>query len=263
MIANLRAVVRLMLFILWTVLLVPFQLFYQMTGTVFKARFRHQSPIVRLWYYGVLKIMSVRAVIVGDRERLGSGQFLYVSNHSSYVDILILGAYLPPFFIAKADTADWPVFGFLIKIGGTLFISRKRSALKEQINRIRQALLNGKSLFLFPEGTTSDGTKILPCKSSLLHVLYDDMPPLHVVPVCITYQAVNGQAFGESTKDHVAWYGDMDFAPHLWQLFRQKSVDAKVTVLPAMHVADYADAKTLTHQAEHAVTACFTANRSA
>ncbi|HEY1096782.1 MAG TPA: lysophospholipid acyltransferase family protein, partial [Alphaproteobacteria bacterium] len=162
--ASIRATWRFLLFILLTLILVPVQLVF----TMFCGTRTQQSPLVRLWHKAVLRILNIRVTWQGDMQQAWQQQALFVSNHSSYLDIVIMGASMPPFFIAKADTADWPIFGPLIKVGGTLFISRKRSALPQQMRTIRDALAQGKSLFLFPEGTTSDGTITLPFKSTLL-----------------------------------------------------------------------------------------------
>jgi 1-acyl-sn-glycerol-3-phosphate acyltransferase len=254
---TLRACWRLVLFVILTLILVPLQLIYVCGKKLTAKGFVVQSPVVRLWYKGVTAILNIKTDIKGSVRHLSARQSLYVCNHSSYLDIIILGAYFPPFFIAKADTADWPVFGGLIKIGGTLFISRKRSALLQQLSLIRSALKQGKSLLLFPEGTTSDGLKTLPFKSSLLNVLYDDMPAMTVTPVCLIYQAVNKQSFSKANNDLIAWYADMDFTPHLWDVFKLKSIQAHIDILPVTLSHEFSDAKALTAHLQNQIVTCF------
>ncbi len=254
----LRAIIRVALFSVWTVLLVVVQMVYARTQKCIGRTPERQSLIVTLWYRGVVKILGIHIHLTDMSQRDPQTQYLYLANHSSYLDIIILGACMPPFFVAKADTEHWPLFGFLVKLGGTLFISRQRATLKAQMDKLRIALRQGKHLFLFPEGTTSDGLRILPFKSSLLNILYDaDMPPVKVVPVCVAYRSLNGQIFSDDNKDMVAWYRDMTFTPHVWQFFQQKSLQVDMTLLPVIDPVQYTDAKKLTSVCEETITHVF------
>src|SRR5690606_14738865 len=111
---------------------------------------------------------------------------LYVSNHSSYLDIVVLGALLPASFVAKAEVAGWPLFGLLSKLQRTVFIDRRRGSTLLQREAIADRLKAGDNLILFPEGTSNDGNRTLPFRSALLSVAEEapeGSPPLAVQPV--------------------------------------------------------------------------------
>ena len=258
---KIRAVLKIILFVVLTCVVVPLQMLYALCQRLLHIKPCQQSPLVQFWYRSVTRILNIR-IQHNATPVPANRQYLYISNHTSYLDIMVLGGLLPPFFVAKADTADWPIFGFLIKTGGTIFVSRKRALVRQQMALFKTELQNGKHLLLFPEGTTSNGCVVLPFKASLLNVLYDgDMPPIAVVPVCLTYLAINGKAFtGQADKDALAWYADMELLPHLWEVFQLRSIDVRVDVLPLLETTDYPDAKILTARGEAIIRQIFDAN---
>lgn len=104
---------------------------------------------------------------------------LLVSNHLSYVDILVLSALTPSIFVAKQDVKNWPVFGWFARLGGTLFADREhRTQVGPLTGEIRTVLDRGALVVLFPEGTSSDGRSVLPFKSALLEPATDCCQPL-------------------------------------------------------------------------------------
>lgn len=251
-----RRLTRIVLFIACTLVLVPLQMLYALIQHVLRIKPVRQSPIVIIWYQMMTWIFGLRIRYEGT-ELKSNQQYLYVSNHISYLDILVLGSLVPAFFVAKADIAGWPIFGFLAKLGGTTFISRKRSLVKQQMELFQKQLIKGEHMLLFPEGTTSNGREILPFKSSLLNVLYNEgMHNIQVVPVCIHYVAINGQRCPDN-KDAVAWYGDMELAPHLWDVLKLKSIDVVVHMTPPVQHNSFADAKKLTAQCEDTIRDAF------
>jgi 1-acyl-sn-glycerol-3-phosphate acyltransferase len=253
--SHVLALIRAILFVLLTCVLVPIQLVWMVLFSLIRLP-KRQSPIVRLWYRLVLKLMCAEVTVV-NKSKLRRGQKIFLGNHISYVDILCLGAAFDCFFVAKIDVAGWPVFGFLSKIGGTIFISRARAAVKKQVNVMRRHIQAGQSLFLFPEGTSTNGFEVLPFKSSLLHVMEMPQPPV-AQPVTIQYTHLNGRRIDTSVKmDKLAWYGDMTLAPHLWSLFGQKSFKAKITLHQALSLSEEMNVKQLTLAAHEAVKSAF------
>ena len=95
---------------------------------------------VRVWYKFMLWLLGIRVQVHGKRLKPQQHQIFYISNHISYIDVLVLGAHFPCFFVAKADIASWPIFGFLSKIGGTIFVSRSRAVVKQQAHKLQQVL---------------------------------------------------------------------------------------------------------------------------
>ena len=155
-----------------------------------------------------LKIKSIGRPIT-------SGSTVFAANHISYFDIIALGSILPARFIAKSEVATWPIFGFLSKITRTIFIKRLPARASEQILLLQKHLEKSEQLILFPEGTSTDGSRVLPFKTSLFAAAKG--VNAKVQPVTINYTGLNGMPIERSKKPFLAWYGNMDLLPHLWK----------------------------------------------
>lgn len=189
-------------------------------------------------------IFGIKVILSGERA---SGHVLYVGNHLSYIDIAAVGSYLNATFISKADVRDWPIFGLLATVGKTVFIERSRDAVTKCIQDIKKTLSGGRSLILFPEGTSTNGTDVIPFKSSVFEILLNKelKDNLIVQPFTITITNIDKREIHKA-KDHdlYAWYGDMEFTPHLWELAKSKGAELLITFHPPRAAADYADRKT-------------------
>jgi 1-acyl-sn-glycerol-3-phosphate acyltransferase len=181
-----------------------------------------KSPLAtefpRLYHRLCCRILGFRIAAKGtpsDRRPT-----LFVVNHVSYTDITILGALITGSFVAKAEVARWPLFGVLAKLQRTVFIERRGHRTAAQRGAIRSRLACGDSLILFPEGTSSDGNRVLPFKSALFSAAEGDTgdPSVAVQPVSLAYVHLNGVPMGRLYRPFFAWYGDMEMAPHLWTL---------------------------------------------
>jgi 1-acyl-sn-glycerol-3-phosphate acyltransferase len=134
---------------------------------------------------------------------------LLVANHLSYLDILLLAAQRPCLFVSKIEVRAWPIFGQCAKLGGTLFVDRKhRSHVAAVAGQLRAALNQGVLVVLFPEGTSSGGTSVLPFKSSLLEPAFHLACP--VTAVAINYALDEG-----SVANEICYWRDMTLLPHL------------------------------------------------
>ena len=147
---------------------------------------------------------------------------LLVSNHLSYVDIMVISSITPVVFISKSEVKRWPVFGWFAVLGGSLFVQRnKRSDVARLNQELAQVLDNGALVVLFPEGTSSNGQQILPFKSSLLEPVASLEHP--VSAACISYSLDDGDPGID-----VCYWGDMTLAPHLLNLFSKPRIGARV-----------------------------------
>jgi 1-acyl-sn-glycerol-3-phosphate acyltransferase len=169
-----------------------------------------------------LRLLKVKVKTTGAVPLRG----LIVSNHLSYLDILVLSAITPAVFVSKSEVKQWPVFGWFARLSGTLFVHRNRRSdvarLNEQIAHVLDA---GVPVVLFPEGTSSDGRHILPFKSSLLEpVLRQDQP---LCAALIRYSLPDGLA-----SEDVCYWGDMTFLPHLLNLLSKRRVHVFVSFTP-------------------------------
>lgn len=175
-----------------------------------------------------------------------SGHVIYVGNHLSYIDIPVLGGNLNATFISKADVKSWPVFGWLAVLSKTIFIERTRTAAASAISDIEKAVKKGRSLILFPEGTSTNGTNVLPFKSSVFDLFLSAglKQNLVIQPFTLSISKINGKT-PDTSKPHdiYAWYGDMKMLPHLWQLATSKGADILITFHPSRLAKNYDNRK--------------------
>ena len=168
---------------------------------------------------------------------------LFVSNHVSYFDIIALGSILSASFVAKADVSAWPFFGFLAKLTRTVFVDRRTRGAHGHVETIRARLDRGDQLIVFPEGTSSDGTRVLPFKSTLFEAAR--AANVMVQPISISYTHLNGMPMVRALRPFYAWYGDMDLAPHLWFALSLGSPEVRIRFHKPVAAADFADRKAL------------------
>ncbi|KIC08441.1 acyl-phosphate glycerol 3-phosphate acyltransferase [Leisingera sp. ANG-M1] len=176
-----------------------------------------------------------------------------VANHCSWLDIFALNARKRIYFVSKAEVAKWPGIGWLARATGTVFIERNPKKAKEQAELFEQRLKAGHKLLFFPEGTSTDGRRVLRFKTTLFAALFNDhlRDGLHVQPVSVAYHAPKG-----APVRFYGWWGDMDFGPHLLSVLaarRQGSVE--LIYHPPLKVSGFPDRKRLAARAEEIVRA--------
>lgn len=175
---------------------------------------------------------------------------LIVANHSSWLDIFVLNAARPLYFVSKSEVARWPGIGWLARATGTVFVDRARGQARAQQQLFEDRLRAGHRLLFFPEGTSSDGRRVLAFKPTLFAALFSpDLAGLWVQPASVVYQAPDG-----CDARHYGWWGDMDFGPHLLQMLATLRHGAvHVNWHPALAVGDFEGRKALSAAAEDAV----------
>ena len=182
-----------------------------------------------------------------------TGPGAVVANHSSWLDIFALNAPQRLYFVAKAEVAGWPGIGWLARATGTVFIARDRRAARGQVATFRARLAQGQTLAVFPEGTSTDGRRVLPFKPTLFEAFFDPAlrDGMRIQPVSVIYRAPPG-----ADPRTYGWWGDMDFVPHLLATLAQHP-QGQVTVRyhAPVAVADFADRKALATALERAVRA--------
>ena len=202
---------------------------------------RRGLPAILVLALGVLLILPLRGVerLVHGRRRPWSGPHVQivcrlvlaclgigwrregaplrgpgavVANHSSWLDILVLNAAMPVFFVSKAEVAGWPGIGLLTRVTDTHFVTRDPRLARAQAREFAARVRAGHRLLFFPEGTSSDGRRLLPFKPTLFQgFLDDDLPKgLAIQPVSALYHAPPG-----TDARFYGWWGDMDLGPHM------------------------------------------------
>ncbi len=202
-----------------------------------------RSYLVRSFHRSVARSLGIR-IITHGAPAVG-GPVLFVSNHLSWADIPVLGARLPAAFVAKSDVAGWGIVGRLATLGRTVYVERgRRSSTGAQRDAIAERLAAGDSLILFPEGTNSDGTGVLPFKSALFAVT-DGVPETRIQPVTIAYTRVNGMPVTRMQLPDLAWVGDTELMPHVIGFMGLGRITAEIRFHTAVHASDFADRKAL------------------
>jgi len=208
--SPLRALGRLLAYVCYTLLLIPVQ-----TGAlVFGRRLAVSLPLAYHRRCARLLGFDIRTHGALSAAR----PTLFVCNHITYLDIVTLGATLPASFVAKSEVAGWPFFGLLARLQRSVFVDRRPRSAAGQRDAMQKRLESGDNLILFPEGTSSDGVRVLPFKSALFSVAEREVngAPLVVQPVSIAYAAIDGLPTGRAHMPRIAWYGDMGMAGHIW-----------------------------------------------
>ena len=195
----------------------------------------------------LLWLLSINVEYEGNYQRAKDCNF-FVSNHLSYLDIPILGSIFPLRFVAKSEVQFWPVFGFLSKLAGTIFIKRKRSDSIIQKSKIFDLLSSGDKVCIFPEGTTSDGNRVLDFKSSSFSALENQN--FLIQPVVICYSDLNGIPINRWLRPVIAWYGDMDLKPHILKLVTLRSIKIKLIFIDPVCSNHFASRKNLSNYLE-------------
>jgi len=185
-------------------------------------------------------ILNIKVTIAGDEGQLERGGYVIVANHVSYVDGIVLGSIFPIVFVSKREVKKWPIVGQWNVLCGTIFINRQRknevgALVREMTRKLRQEA----NILLFPEGTSTNGEKMLPFQTVPLAA------PLRsrsiIVPVTLAYTTIDEQPVTAVNRDFVYWYGDMDFVTHFWNLLGRRGVEVLVTLQPKIECFRYAD----------------------
>jgi lyso-ornithine lipid O-acyltransferase len=170
------------------------------------------------WSTVCLRRLRIRSSVAGPLPTSG----MVVSNHLSYVDIMVYGAAMPCVFVSKSEVKSWPVFGWLATLAGTIYVDRNRRSDTFNANEdISRVMLQGLPVLVFPEGTSTGGDEVLPFYASLFEpAVMHDLP---VTPAYLSYEVSGG-----TVSQDVAYWGDMTFFPHLLRLLRLGEIRAAV-----------------------------------
>lgn len=178
--------------------------------------------------------------------------YFMVCNHMSYLDILVLSSIRPAMFVTSVEMEKTFFLGDMAKLGGSFFVDRvNRRKMKDEVEALVQLLNKGFNVFIFPEGTSTDGSQILPFKKSLFRVPFQTQFP--ILPICLKYKSVDGEPFSPKNCDRVCWHGDMTFGPHYLQLMNLTELTAEVQYLDPLNPADYANHGDLAAAAEKVI----------
>jgi len=248
---TLRATTLLTGFLLSALVLMPVQAVARKLGL-------RASKTIPLYYHRFLcRLIGVRVIVRGTPH--ADGACLFTANHTSWLDIPIMSSVLPISFVAKSEVAGWPFFGTLARLQETVFVEReRRTRTAESRNLIHSRIAQGDRLVLFPEGTSSDGNRVLTFKSALMSVAQlaivkgedDREDDLVVQPVSVAYTSLHGLPMGRYNRPFFAWYGDMELVPHLWEAFKRGPIDVVMEYHRPVTIRELGNRKALANYCE-------------
>ncbi len=167
-------------------------------------------------FFGLTKIFGIKINAIGNPKKK---KVLFISNHISYLDIIILGSVVDAIFVAKSEIKNWPIINKLCLIGKTIFVDRDNlRSVKIQAKNIKNNMIDSFNVILFPEGTSSDGSKVLDFKSSLFQVVdNEELKAFSIQPISISYNKLDGLPLVKTYRPFLAWFGAMDLVSHVWK----------------------------------------------
>lgn len=211
---------------------------YMAQATAGKALMRDRDDRLRFfvenvskWCGRALNTMDFEIECVGlEKLKLEEKNYLFVSNHMSYLDVLIFSSKVPSVFVTSVDMGEVFFLGTLAEMGGSIFVERRhRQRVDRDLTAMTETLKKGFNIVVYPEGTSTDGQKLLPFKKSLLMSAVD--AEREIVPVALKYMEIDGVPFSKTNADAVCWYGDMTFADHLIGLWKHRSIKVQLEFL--------------------------------
>jgi len=234
---------------IFIIITIPIQLLLNF----FKLKLKNTYP---LFFYKVIKnIAGININTEGfERREPGGTGILYIANHVSWFDILCLGSILNARFIAKKEVASMGIFGFLAKLSNTFFIDNfNKNKIYQYNNFIREKLINGESLILFPEGTTSDGNSIGKFKSSLFECLNSSESSINVQPISICYVRKNNLPMGIYSRRFIAWVGEISMVSSMKEFLSSGSITVNLIFHPKVLINQFNSRKELSSFCEEQI----------
>ena len=215
----------------------------QWAGLALRCRWAETLPA--FYHRWCCRMLGFRVRLIGTPT--DQRPVLFAANHVSYTDITILGSLISGSFIAKAEVAKWPFFGWLAKLQRTVFIDRKLRSAAIQRDAVSERLVGGDALILFPEGTSGDGNRPLPFKTALFGAAEKkgNIRAVVIQPVSLAYTRLDGIPIGRSLRPFFSWCGAVGLVPHLWSMIGLGTVEVVVQFHPPTFLADCGSRKAL------------------
>ncbi len=187
---------------------------------------KSRKNLIKLWSLLLLKIFKINLIVNNDLKKiLAKKNYLIVSNHISWLDIFVINSAYPVTFVAKHSISKWPILNWLVKASETIFIDRKKiTKIKETSKEIEDYLESKGSICIFPEGTSTDGSRLLDFKSNLLQTVINK--DIEILPVAIQY--LHDNKFCSAP----AYYNDLSLFDSIINLIKLDNIVAKLTILP-------------------------------
>lgn len=234
---NARAALRFTVIFVWV-----FVAFLPATFLHYAGFKKPMYAFVQLFYHMISMIFGLRIEVRGMLDK--SRPLLLTSNHTTYLDIPVLGSLGHVSFTPKREIRDWPLIGFLAVLADCVFIERRPAYMQQAAAEMREKLAQGKVLSIFGEGTTTDGIHIKPFKSGFFELAIEQHLP--VQPISIAYTHFGQRRIADDKRDELAWVGDATLVQHLWHVLGQPYVRVVVHIHPVIPADSFSERKSLT-----------------
>ncbi len=240
--AHFRRLYRIILILFWFFIMTFYALFIRFCcGKGGIEATKRLSKAARVWGAGLTRILNIQVKLYGNTNNVKG---LIVSNHLSYMDILVTASTFPLRFTPKAEISKWPFLGWFIGISDPIWIDRNsRQSSKKTLNEFIETLKNEINLIIFPEGTTTDSkVELLPFKSTTFEAAAKGQLPIY--PILLHYK---------EDDDHIiSWFGDATLLPHVWKVIGMKKIEAEVHILDPI-ISHGKNRKEFSHAAHEAM----------
>lgn len=217
---SFSAFIRMLMFSGLTLSLMPLQFFFLVSWRSMAKTLPH------LYHRAASRLLGFKVTVSGELPQ--KGPCLIVSNHVSWIDIVVLSRIGHVSFVAKREIAGWPLFGWLSKLQRTVFVDReRRHATGQSRTEMAERLSDGERIVLFPEGTSHTGASVLTFKSSFFAAATEGVA---IVPVTLVYKQHWGLPLSRRNRPFFAWYADMPLMLHLWQALQSVPLGIDVII---------------------------------
>ena len=179
------------------------------------------------WCRRIVRALGIECEIDGPVPEAGAGMLAVVSNHMSYLDVLLYSAIRPFVMVSKTEVRGWPLIGWITAQAGTIYVQRAdvkggQTQTHAEVNaKMAEAFRSGLPVLFFPEGTTTDGSGIVPFRRGLYNSVVYDRVPMKVAAMRYVLSAANP---GARIAEHVCFVGDAEFGPHLFVILGLRGV---------------------------------------
>ncbi|MBK9294427.1 MAG: 1-acyl-sn-glycerol-3-phosphate acyltransferase [Oligoflexia bacterium] len=200
-----------------------------------RKNYRQTQLKINKLYAGLsLRLWGINIEVLNKPKQTPKG-WLMVSNHLGFIDAFSMIAHFPVNFVTSKEMKQTPLIGQITDMGCCFYVERRdRSSIHNEKAELVNALRQGYNIMLYPEGTSSDGSAVLPFKRTLMMAAAEAKVPLQLI--CIKFKTINNEPFSPKWRDHVCWHGDLSFLKHILLLFSLRSAELEIKFIDQLYI---------------------------